>query len=874
MPGYRVVRPIGRGGMATVYLAIQESFQREVALKVMSPLLSQDESFSERFLREARIVSRLVHPHIVTVHDVGIQNGHHYLSMEYIEGQDLKDRLPSLNSEQLFRIVAEVARALDYAGRKGYVHRDVKPENIMIHNLDGRAVLMDFGIARAADSASTMTRTGTALGTPHYMSPEQARGEAIDSRSDLYSLGVLIYYMLAGRVPYEAESPVAVGIKHVSAPIPKLPDALSGYQYLIDKLMAKEPKDRYQTGNELVQALSLVDIGVLDQWRPTQGFEYLGSHEHTPLRSEQVRLVSGTNASADTEVLQRAAAVSKAPPSAGDGSAEESLHIPKEDLQRPQQANKQQWIFAVPIVAALIFAGYMYSNNDRRQTAAELTDKVPEVTTQNAPSKAVPTQNESETSLPTAGPKTPVSLTTESVTKAQLSVNSAQDVKQESLDVGASESKAAADESLATSSNDGQGEVNQSLDPVTQLLANAVILQAEIDRQPDKMPELLDQYRQVLALQPQELRASAALEELKQKSLSSVSAAITAGELIAARSRLEAALAWFPDLSAENNFLLLSQRLEQFESIEVLLTQAQNYLSRDRLIQPPEQNAKELFEQVLSLDSDNKPANKGLNDIAERYSQLAIKSMNKQQFDKAQSLVANGLSVRPDDIALLAIQDQLPLARKQEQTIQQLLLEANELSGRQQWFGVEPNAVEKYRAVLAIQPKRDAALTGLATIVGQTLANAVAAMEARDINGAVALTEAALSAFPNNSQLQDLKRQLGEMGPVISNLQLSGIAIADLDSPPNNKTRADRTLHIGFHYANFTQPATVLQAVLFDGARSVQIVSAPVVLIGQEGKMQFRFERPVEGFPGGGYHLDLLMASELIFSAAFVIDNK
>jgi serine/threonine protein kinase len=131
--------------MATVYLAIQENFEREVALKVMSPALSENKDFSERFLREARIVSRLVHPHIVTVHDVGIQNGHHYLSMEYIEGEELKERLPSLNGEQLIRVVSEVAKALDYAGRKGYVHRDVKPENIMIHNQDGRSVLMDFG---------------------------------------------------------------------------------------------------------------------------------------------------------------------------------------------------------------------------------------------------------------------------------------------------------------------------------------------------------------------------------------------------------------------------------------------------------------------------------------------------------------------------------------------------------------------------------------------------------------------------------------------------------------------------------------------------------------------------------------------------------
>ncbi len=162
--------------MATVYLAIQESFEREVALKVMSPELAKEQDFSERFLREARIVGKLEHPNIVTVYDVGIENGHHYLSMQYIDGRDLKQLLPTLSAERIFQVLQEVAMALHYAGGKGYVHRDVKPENVMLLEEDGRAILMDFGIARASRPDNSMTRTGTALGTPHYMSPEQARG--------------------------------------------------------------------------------------------------------------------------------------------------------------------------------------------------------------------------------------------------------------------------------------------------------------------------------------------------------------------------------------------------------------------------------------------------------------------------------------------------------------------------------------------------------------------------------------------------------------------------------------------------------------------------------------------------------------------------
>lgn len=252
---YKIVRELGKGGMATVYLAIQESFEREVALKVMSPALSADPSFGERFIREAKIVSRLVHPNIVTVYDVGVSNGHHFLSMEYVPGRDLRALRAKLNLRDVIGVIKDVALALDFANRKGCVHRDVKPENIMLHDEGGRAVLMDFGIAKLSDVSSGMTQVGSTIGTPHYMSPEQARGKPVDGRSDIYSLGVVFFWLLLGHVPFSADSAVAVGIKHLSAPIPVLPQALMVFQDLIDKAMAKKPEQRFQSGRELAEAL-------------------------------------------------------------------------------------------------------------------------------------------------------------------------------------------------------------------------------------------------------------------------------------------------------------------------------------------------------------------------------------------------------------------------------------------------------------------------------------------------------------------------------------------------------------------------------------------------------------------------------------------
>jgi serine/threonine-protein kinase PpkA len=259
IPGYRILRQLGRGGMATVYLALQESVEREVALKVMSPYLLTDPTFGERFLREARIAAKMTHRHIVQVHDVGRAGDHHYIAMEFLSAGEVIDKSGAgLDVPSVLRISKEIASALGYAHAKGFVHRDVKPDNILKRD-DGAAVLTDFGIARAADSQTHMTKTGSVIGTPHYMSPEQARGRAVDGRADLYSLGVVFHEMLMGRVPYTAEDSLAVGIMHITQPIPELPTSLAALQPLLKQMLAKEPDARFQTGDELVDAIEAIE---------------------------------------------------------------------------------------------------------------------------------------------------------------------------------------------------------------------------------------------------------------------------------------------------------------------------------------------------------------------------------------------------------------------------------------------------------------------------------------------------------------------------------------------------------------------------------------------------------------------------------------
>lgn len=258
---YEIIELIGQGGMATVYKGYQEDIQRYVAIKVLPPHPGQDVQFVERFMLEARTIARLQHPHILPVYDFGEEDDIFYLAIAYVTGGSLSDRIDGgpMPLTEVERILNQLAAALDYAHRQGVVHRDIKPDNVLLDS-EGNVLLADFGIAKLVGGESRLTATGGLVGTPAYIAPEQGQGLPITGAADIYSLGVVVYEMITGQQPYSAETPMQIVLKHMTDPVPRIGDVMSGLPLVLEEVMlrvlAKTPQDRYPTATAFAQDFS------------------------------------------------------------------------------------------------------------------------------------------------------------------------------------------------------------------------------------------------------------------------------------------------------------------------------------------------------------------------------------------------------------------------------------------------------------------------------------------------------------------------------------------------------------------------------------------------------------------------------------------
>jgi serine/threonine-protein kinase len=271
---YQMLRRLGRGGMAEVYLAEQVSLRRQVAFKVLKSSLAGDAAYVRRFHHEAQAAANLVHANIVQIHEVGCIDGIHFIAQEYVAGQNLRQLLARLSkgvdARQAANIIRQVAAALHKAAEQNIIHRDIKPENIMI-STSGEVKVADFGLARIAQGgeALNLTQIGMTMGTPLYMSPEQVEGKPVDPRSDIYSLGVTCYHMLAGQTPFDGDTALAVALQHLRNEPKRLealrPDLPDGLCRIVHKMLAKKPEERYQRAVDLLRDLKGLQIPGLDE---------------------------------------------------------------------------------------------------------------------------------------------------------------------------------------------------------------------------------------------------------------------------------------------------------------------------------------------------------------------------------------------------------------------------------------------------------------------------------------------------------------------------------------------------------------------------------------------------------------------------------
>ncbi len=648
--GYNIIRELGRGGMATVYLAEHVLLKRQVAIKVMSVSLSEDASFRERFLKEGQIVAKLEHPGIVKIHEIAAVDDFQYIIMELVPGGSLQERLvKGLNIDEAVSIISQVADVLGFALEKGYIHRDIKPANILFRS-DGTPVLTDFGIAKELADASLKTKTGTAMGTPAYMSPEQAMGQKVDGRADLYSLGVMFYEMLVGQTPYQADSPIATALMHVTEPIPRLPEHLAFFQPVIDGILAKNPQARFGSGDEFLEALN-------------------AGLAKAPENTRELILKS-----APAPLLKTQAAV----------------YVPK------------RWRWLKPVAAAVslslvIAAGVLFmlqpppltpvqrllQTASQQLSAGHLLEPAGDNAYATYRKALALEPKNAEASAGVA--KVVEQLALRALAEQQRGkLDTAQTIVRQGLEIQADHPGLL---SVQRTLNERIISQKREAEILARLSKAAAAARAGEWFEPADTGAVA-RYRSVLELDPNNAAALTALNSHADTLLAAAKAAQASGQLDTAQQKLTQALTLRPgDASLLTLQQALTQQREQGQMqarLDAWLEKAKAQVAQGRLGKPPGDNAYESYQTVLALDPGNAAARAGIRMLADKQLLLAKTAQGKGKLDDALELLTQGLIFAPEHPGLkqldATIQAALEKRRQDELARQQQVAEAARLA--------------------------------------------------------------------------------------------------------------------------------------------------------------------------------------------------
>lgn len=707
IPGYDIEALLGRGGMAAVYRARQQSFGREVALKVLNPEVDDIDEFSRRFLQESVIAAKLHHSHIVQVYDVGQHEHYFYISMEYLHGGDLSNRLQEgLSLRETVRIITQLADALDFAHRKNIIHRDIKPANIMFRE-DGAAVLTDFGIAKELETQSELTQTGLILGTPKYMSPEHLRGEHVDHRADIYALGIVFYRCLTNYVPFDGKDMVTTAYLQDSEPVPALPPEVACFQGIINRMLEKAPQDRFQRGREVITALEALekntyspdltnlDVAAANKLAPpTVTRSTSGRHS---LSGQQAVSSSGVKiepriGSEGTQVHVRTS-LNKTIRAEHMKSPLDFLSDRFAPVQQPQSKRKPS-LMAIPLF--IVFFGVsaiptnQFSDRDPAQISADVVKAAHELLA-NIRDVAGSANNR---------------LTNDLSENAENSLQIPLEVAPNTKGVASDSSITAIDASEKTPVSN----IEQTEADLIELI-EAVVGAFELDGNVE-----------VLAANPPMIGTYFAMSDAEANSGIQNSAAEIANYPNSNDSEVENAIETVP---AEETVEPAEPDISAV--VAGLLAEADVLRASRRLRKPEGNNAYSKYQKVLEIQPDNTDALAGIEKIADAYISMAQRAIKDKKFDTARIYLDEAHAVAPQREDLERIETQLAFAieaqheqemlaaaERRAAKIEELLTaaKADEEAGRIR-SPVGNNALEKYQQVLEMDPDNAQAINKL-----------------------------------------------------------------------------------------------------------------------------------------------------------------
>lgn len=737
IPGYTIHGKIAAGGMATVYRATQESLDREVALKILRPI--GDPRLSQRFLNEGRTVAALNHPNVITIYDIGVAGELHYISMELLGGGSLADRMKGhIEPDYALELLKILADCLGYVHRHGVVHRDIKPANILFRE-NGTPVLTDFGIAKTLAAESGLTLDNTALGSPHYLSPEQAQSQKLDGRTDIYSLGIVFYEMITGARPFNGKTAIDTIMAQIQNPVPELPAEHQRFQKLLQLMLAKKPERRFPSAAELVKFVSVLA-------RKTSADADPAATVAIPVKKRARKKASADSALEPTVVLKQG-------------------HSPPKPAGKPGRKRRRRGLVFASLSIAALAAGVAFIPFDEPPFDQLSLDALPFseiLRTGDSPAKPAHAR------APTAD--APVAKTAAEPGLAR-DTPATDEPNAPTPPAFTPVEQAPSEHTVATSPGDEQAPSQQArvsddsavrIQKQTEQRVMQHLLQARLAFAEEKFivplsESALYHYNEVLTLQSENGEAAQGITNIAHHYADRAQAKLGSSLFDEAKTLIDRGMVAQPQ-----NARLLSLKQQTLQAkqdkIDKRLQQAHDAFAQQKLLFPPKESAYYHFNQVLAIQPDNAKANNGLNDIANRYLTFAQTKLDQSRFDETVRLIDRGLKVRPRHERLLALKQKAVAVKAH--TIKTHLRKARQAYSRDNLMDPQKDsAYHHYKQVLEVQSDHPGAHKGLADIANRYAVLAQAKLDKFEYDDAKTLIDRGLTVKPKHERLLVLKEE-------------------------------------------------------------------------------------------------------------------